>query len=76
MNPYATGMMNNISMIIKGSALLNVLSYNELYYAIRVAQSQTFRFVEGYVLMWVDSILDDRIPLSQAAKIIERKWAL
>lgn len=68
-------MMNNLSMIIKGSALLNVLSYNELYYAIRVAQSQTFRFVEGYVLMWVLYLMIT-IPLSQAAKIIERKWAL
>lgn len=68
-------MMNNLSMIIKGSALLNVLSYNELYYAIRVAQSQTFRFVEGYVLMWILYLMIT-IPLSQAAKIIERKWAL
>ncbi|MBN2268626.1 MAG: ABC transporter permease subunit [Acholeplasmataceae bacterium] len=68
-------MMNNLSMIIKGSALLNVLSYNELYYAIRVAQSQTFRFVEGYVLMWVLYLMIT-IPLSQAAKVIERKWAL
>lgn len=68
-------MMNNLSMIIKGSALLNVLSYNELYYAIRVAQSQTFRFVEGYILMWVLYLMIT-IPLSQAAKVIERKWAL
>lgn len=68
-------MMNNLSMIIKGSALLNVLSYNELYYAIRVAQSQTFRFVEGYILMWVFYLMIT-IPLSQAAKVIERKWAL
>lgn len=68
-------MMNNFSMIIKGSALLNVLSYNELYYAIRVAQSQTFRFVEGYVLMWILYLMIT-IPLSQASKWIERKWAL
>ncbi|MDD3068057.1 MAG: ABC transporter permease subunit [Acholeplasmataceae bacterium] len=68
-------MMNNLSMIIKGSALLNVLSYNELYYAIRVAQSQTFRFVEGYILMWVLYLMIT-IPLSQAAKVVERKWAL
>jgi polar amino acid transport system permease protein len=67
-------MMNNFSMIIKGSALLNVLSYNELYYAIRVAQSQTFRFVEGYVLMWLLYLIIT-IPLSQATKWLERKWA-
>ncbi|CDR30299.1 Inner membrane amino-acid ABC transporter permease protein yecS [Acholeplasma oculi] len=68
-------MMNNLSMIIKGSALLNVLSYNELYYAIRVAQSQTFRFVEGYILLWILYLMIT-IPLSQAAKYIERKWSL
>jgi polar amino acid transport system permease protein len=68
-------MMNNFSMIIKGSALLNVLSYNELFYAIRVAQSQTFRFVEGYVLMWILYLIIT-IPLSQAAKLVERRWAL
>lgn len=68
-------MMNNFSMIIKGSALLNVLSYNELYYAIRVAQSKTFAFVEGYVLMWILYLIIT-IPLSQLTKWIQRKWAL
>ncbi|QMS84612.1 amino acid ABC transporter permease [Candidatus Xianfuyuplasma coldseepsis] len=68
-------MMNNFSLIIKGSALLNVLSYTELFYAIRVAQSKTFAFVEGYVLMWVLYLLIT-IPLSQFTKWIERKWAL
>lgn len=68
-------MMNNFSLIIKGSALLNVLSYNELYYAVRVAQSKTFAFVEGYILMWVLYLLIT-IPLSQLTKYIERKWSL
>ncbi len=68
-------MMNNFSMIIKGSALLNVLSYNELYYAIRVAQSKTFAFVEGYVLMWILYLIIT-IPLSQLTKWVQRKWAL
>ena len=68
-------LMNNFSMIIKGSALLNVLSYNELYYAIIVAQSKTFAYVEGYILMWVLYLLIT-IPLSQATKYIEKRWAL
>jgi polar amino acid transport system permease protein len=68
-------MMNNFSLIIKGSALLNVLSYNEIYYAVRVAQSQTFAFVEGYILMWILYLIIT-IPLSQLTKWIERKWAL
>lgn len=68
-------MMNNFSLIIKGSALLNVLSYYELYYVIKVAQAQTFAFVEGYVLMWLLYLLIT-IPLSQMTKLVERKWSL
>lgn len=68
-------MMNNFSLIIKGSALLNVLSYNEIYYGVVVAQSKTFAFIEGYVLMWILYLIIT-IPLSQLTKFIERKWSL
>ena len=68
-------LMNNFSLIIKGSALLYVLSFNELYYSIVIAQSKTFAFVEGYLLMWALYLLIT-IPLSQLTKIIERKWSL
>ncbi|MDT8336972.1 MAG: amino acid ABC transporter permease [Candidatus Izemoplasmatales bacterium] len=68
-------LMNNFSLIIKGSALLNLISYAELYYVINVAQSRTFAFVEGYILMWVLYLLIT-IPLSQLTKYVERKWAL
>jgi polar amino acid transport system permease protein len=68
-------LMNNFSMIIKGSALLNLLSFPELYYAINVAQSRTFAFVEGYLLMWGLYLLIT-IPLSQLTKYVEAKWSL
>lgn len=68
-------LMNNFSLIIKGSALLYVLSFNELYYSIVIAQSKTFAFVEGYLLMWALYLLIT-IPLSQMTKLIERKWSL
>jgi polar amino acid transport system permease protein len=68
-------LMNNFSLIIKGSALLNILSFNELYYSILIAQSKTFAFVEGYLLMW-GIYLIITIPLSQLTKLIERKWSL
>jgi len=68
-------LMNNFSLIIKGSALLNFISYAEIYYVINVAQSKTFAFVEGYILMW-GLYLIITIPLSQLTKMIERKWAL
>jgi polar amino acid transport system permease protein len=67
-------LMNNFSLIIKGSALLNVLSYTELYYAIRVVQSRTFAYVEGYLLMWI-LYISITIPLSQLTKYVERRWS-
>jgi polar amino acid transport system permease protein len=68
-------LMNNFSFIIKGSALLNILAYRELFYSIAIAQSQTFAFIEGYLLMWILYLLIT-IPLSQLTKYIERRWAL
>jgi polar amino acid transport system permease protein len=68
-------LMNNFSLIIKGSALLNLISYAELYYVINVAQSRTFAFVEGYILMW-GLYLMITIPLSQLTKYVERKLTL
>lgn len=65
-------LMNNFSLIIKGSALLNVISYPELFYAIRVAGSKTLAFTEGYVLMWGMYLLIT-IPLSQLTKFVEKK---
>lgn len=65
-------LMNNFSLIVKGSALLYVLAYAELYYAINIAQSRTFLFVEGYVLLW-GLYLIITIPLSQLTKWIEKK---
>ncbi|XMB72871.1 amino acid ABC transporter permease [Mycoplasmatota bacterium WC30] len=68
-------MMNNFSLIIKGSALLSVLAYGELYYNVTQAQYTNFAFVEGYILMW-GLYLIITIPLSQFAKFVERKWSL
>ena len=64
-------LMNNFSLIVKGSALLYVLAYAELYYAINIVQSRTFLFVEGYILLWGLYLLIT-IPLSQLSKWLER----
>ncbi|NCN05870.1 MAG: amino acid ABC transporter permease [Spirochaetales bacterium] len=68
-------LMNNFSLIIKGSALLNVLSYRDLFYEIALMTNNTFRFVEGFLLMWGLYLLIT-IPLSQLTKWIDRKWGL
>jgi len=66
-------LMNNFSLIIKGSALLNVISYRELFYEIAQMTNNNFRFVEGYLVMWALYIAIT-IPLSQLTKYAERSW--
>ncbi|MFN2311986.1 MAG: amino acid ABC transporter permease, partial [Spirochaetia bacterium] len=68
-------LMNNFSLIIKGSALLSVLSYRELFYEVSLMTNNTFRFVEGFLLMW-GLYLVITIPLSQLTKIIDWRWGL
>ncbi len=68
-------LMNNFSLIIKGSALLNVLSFRELFYATNIIQSRTFAYTEGYIVMWLLYIAIT-IPLSQFVKVFERRWSL
>ena len=68
-------LMNNFSLIIKGSALLNVLSYRELFYEVSLMTNNTFRFVEGFLLMW-GLYLVITVPLSQLTKWIDRRWGL
>lgn len=68
-------LMNNFSLIIKGSALLNVLAYRELFYSVSIMQTRTFAYAEGYIAMWVLYILIT-IPLSQFTRYFERRWSL
>ena len=68
-------MMNNFSLIIKGSALLNVLAFNELYYQISVIQPDTFAYIEGYLIMWTLYLIIT-IPLSILSRRIEKRWGI
>ncbi|AFG36940.1 amino acid ABC transporter permease [Spirochaeta africana] len=68
-------LMNNFSLIIKGSALLSVLSYRELFYEVQLMTNNNFRFVEGFILMWL-LYLTLTIPLSQITKWIDRRWGI
>ena len=68
-------MMNNFSLIIKGSALLNVINYRELFYEIVQMTNNNFRFVEGFIVMWGLYLLIT-VPLSQMTKYIDRRWGL
>ncbi len=68
-------MMNNFSLIIKGSALLSVINRFEIFYVIKVAQSKTFAFLEGYIVLWI-LYLVITLPLSQLTKYIERRYGV
>ncbi len=68
-------LMNNFSLIIKGSALLNVLSFRELFYSYRIFQSDTFQTSVGLLFMWALYIIIT-IPLSQFIRYFERRWSL
>jgi polar amino acid transport system permease protein len=68
-------LMNNFSLIIKGSALLHVLSYNELYHLIYSETLRNFAFIEGFILLWILYLLIT-IPLSQLAKFVGKRLEL
>jgi len=68
-------LMNNFSLIIKGSALLHILSYPEIYQLIYSETLRNFFFIEGFILLWAMYLIIT-IPLSQLAKFVGRKLAI
>jgi polar amino acid transport system permease protein len=67
--PPLTG---NLTFVIKGSGLLYFIGYQELFYAIRIAQSRTFAFSEGYMLLWAMYLIVT-LPLIQLTKYTEKR---
>ncbi len=68
-------LMNNFSLIIKGSALLNVISFNEIFFAVKSSGAKSLAFTEGFVLMWALYLLIT-IPLSQLTKFVEKRMTV
>jgi len=68
-------LMNNFSYAIKGSALLYVTAVTEIFYAIKLVQSKTFAFTEGYLVLWI-AYLMITLPLTLLTKLIERRYEL
>lgn len=62
------------SMIVKGTALFNVVAVTELFYQIKTFQSKTFAFTEAYIVMWI-LYLSITIPLSILTKRLERRYS-
>ena len=65
-------LINNLSMVIKGSALLSTVAVTDVYYAIEQAQSKSFAYEEGYLLMWL-LYLCITIPLSLSTIYFEKR---
>jgi len=67
-------LIGNLTIIVKGSALLNFISVPELYNQVTTAQSTTYAVVEGYLLLGVLYLIIT-IPLIRITKFFEKKVA-
>lgn len=70
--PLIPSIINNLSSIVKGSALLKIVSVSEISYVITVISSKNWASIEGYYVMWL-SYLIITIPLSLLAQYIGKK---
>lgn len=73
--PLLPSLINNLSSIIKGSALLKIVSVTEISYVLTVISSKNWAAIEGYYVMWI-MYLVITIPLSLLAKAIAKKVTL
>ncbi len=63
----------NLSNIIKGSSLLYLIGFKELYYTLTTIQAQTFAYTEGYLIM-LFSYLIITIPLIKLTNMSGRGY--
>ncbi|MDC7227606.1 MAG: ABC transporter permease subunit [Spirochaetales bacterium] len=68
--PVIPGLINNLSGIIKGTSILSTIAIGEIFYTTQVLSNQTYRYIEGYFLLWMVYLMIT-IPLSQLAKKLE-----
>lgn len=67
--PFLPSLINNLSSVVKGSALLNVISIKEITYMTTVISNKNYAIIEGYYVMWM-LYLAVTIPLSLLAKYL------
>ena len=65
----------NLSVIVKGSSLLNFIGVPELYNSIITVGSTTYAVIEGYIFLFVMYLMIT-IPLIRLTKYFEKKVAL
>ncbi len=70
--PFIPSLVNNLSSVIKSSALLNIVAVGEITYTSIVIANKNYAVIEGYYVMWI-MYLCVTIPLSILAKYIGGK---
>lgn len=70
--PFIPSLVNNLSSVIKSSALLNVVAISEITYVTTVISNRNYAVIEGYYVMWVLYLIVT-IPLSILAKAIGKR---
>ena len=70
--PFIPSLMNQLSSVIKGSSLLNIIAISEITYITTKVATRSYAIIEGYYVMWIMYLIVT-IPLSLLAKYIARK---
>ncbi len=68
------GLINNLSGIVKGTSILSTIAISEIFYSISVVSNRTYRYIEGYFILWMVYLIIT-IPLSRLAKYYSKKWS-
>ncbi len=70
--PMMPGLINNLSGIVKGTSILSTIAVAEIFYTVSIISNQTYRYVEGYFILWL-SYLVITLPLSALAQKLAKK---
>lgn len=74
LKPIIPGLINNLSGIIKGTSILSTIAISEIFYTTSVLSNTSYRYVEGYFVLWIVYLVIT-IPLSLLAKYITKQEA-
>ncbi|MCH4891128.1 ABC transporter permease subunit [Acidaminobacter sp. JC074] len=69
--PIVPSLINNLSGIIKGTSILSTIAISEIFYTTSVLSNQSYRYIEGYFVLWMVYLLIT-IPLSRLAKYLTK----
>ena len=70
--PMLPALINHLSGVIKGSALLKIVSVPEISYVLTAISSKNWASIEGYLVMWLMYLIIT-IPLSVLAQYAGRR---